>query len=606
MAIVRLGAFTPAANTSYILYNATTSHLVSVIAANTLTAATTSATKVDIWVVPQGVSTPSGYAYIASNVEIGLGQAFETFRFGIVAGDTVLVKSTNAGTSFVVQGMSQDSEYSINNVPITFTNKIIRGNDNIIYPNVGTTAQRPADAEVGYWRYNTDLNYIEFKTPTGWAASMGPTGPQGIQGLSGQGLSIKGSYASESALTTAIPTGTLGDGYLVGSNLYIWDGDSWENVGPILGPTGPTGPEGGPTGPTGPQGAQGLPGSASAYTPEIVENWNAPVPAAIDDALDQLASRIASVGSGATGPTGPTGPAGADGTPGGPTGPTGATGSIGATGPTGPTGPTGAGAAVGTFVGAYDGGTAYAVGDVVTYNGQTWYRTNSNGGNVGDTPSQGTFWTLLSGPTGSTGPTGPTGAQGIPGEAAAIGATGPTGPTGATGSTGATGPTGAASTVTGPTGPTGPTGASGSATFSGTTDATAASITIDEVAYSAIARLVVTANGTSAYQFNSHYSGDDPTIFVLGGTTIAFNLSEAAHPFALQENTGSGFVDITAGLIHVTTSGTISTNAAAQGQTSGTLYWNVPITAASSGYRYICESHGSMVGTITHKSLSSI
>lgn len=292
MAIVRLGAHTPAANTSYALYNVTTSYLVSVIAANTLTAATTSATKVDIWVIPQGVTNPIGYAYITSNLEVGLGQSFETFKFGVNAGDAILVRSTTAGTSFVVQGMSQDSEYSINDVPITFTNKIIRGNVNTIYPDTGTTAERPAAAETGYWRYNTDLNYIEFKTPTGWAAAMGPTGPQGIQGISGQGLSIKGSYASEIALTTAIPTGTLGDGYLVGSNLYIWDGDSWENVGPILGPTGPTGPEGGPTGPTGPQGAQGLPGSASAYTPEIVGNWNAPVPATIDDALDQLAARV--------------------------------------------------------------------------------------------------------------------------------------------------------------------------------------------------------------------------------------------------------------------------------------------------------------------------
>lgn len=145
----------------------------------------------------------------------------------------------------------------------------------------------------------------------------------------------------------------------------------------------------------------------------------------------------------------------------------------------------------------------------------------------------------------------------------------------------------------------------GATTFSATTDATAAGITIDEVAYSAIARLPVTAVGTTAYEFNSHYSGNNPTIFVLGGATIAFNLSEASHPFALQQDTGSGFSNITAGLIHVTTTGTITTNASAQGKVSGTLYWNVPITSAAT-YRYICTSHGGMVGTITHKSLSSI
>jgi hypothetical protein len=146
MAIVRLGAHTPTANTSYVLYNVTTSYLVSVIASNTLTSSTT-ATKVDIWVVPQGVSQASGYAYITSNLEVGLGQSFETFKFGVNAGDTVFVRSTTAGTSFVIQGMDQNNEYSINNVPITFTNKIIRGNDNIIYPAIGTTAERPSAAE---------------------------------------------------------------------------------------------------------------------------------------------------------------------------------------------------------------------------------------------------------------------------------------------------------------------------------------------------------------------------------------------------------------------------------------------------------------------------
>jgi hypothetical protein len=203
MAIVRLGAHTPAANTSYVLYSVTTSYLASVIAANTLTSSTT-ATKVDIWVVPQGVATASGYAYITSNLEVGLGQSFETFKFGVNAGDTVFVRSTTAGTSFVIQGMDQNNEYSINNVPITFTNKIIRGNDNIIYPNVGNTASRPEAAEVGYWRYNTDLNYIEFKTPTGWAAAVGPTGPSGNPfggGTFTAGIAVQGAITATGDIT---------------------------------------------------------------------------------------------------------------------------------------------------------------------------------------------------------------------------------------------------------------------------------------------------------------------------------------------------------------------------------------------------------------------
>jgi len=46
------------------------------------------------------------------------------------------------------------------------------------------------------------------------------------------------------------------------------------------------------------------------------------------------------------------------------------------------------------YVGEYSGGASYAVGDVVTYDGQLWYRFNANGGNVGDTPSPG-LWNLL-------------------------------------------------------------------------------------------------------------------------------------------------------------------------------------------------------------------
>lgn len=53
------------------------------------------------------------------------------------------------------------------------------------------------------------------------------------------------------------------------------------------------------------------------------------------------------------------------------------------------------GASVWNFVGAYGIGNSYAVGDVVTYEGETWYRINANGGNLGDTPVEGTFWTIL-------------------------------------------------------------------------------------------------------------------------------------------------------------------------------------------------------------------
>jgi hypothetical protein len=92
--------------------------------------------------------------------------------------------------------------------------------------------------------------------------------------------------------------------------------------------------------------------------------------------------------------------------------PRGDTGATGAQGLKGDTGDTGADA-IWNYTGAYSGGTSYAVGDLAFFNGQLFYRKNSNGGNVGDTPFDGSsFWDLLAakgvqGDVGDTGPTGP-------------------------------------------------------------------------------------------------------------------------------------------------------------------------------------------------------
>lgn len=94
----------------------------------------------------------------------------------------------------------------------------------------------------------------------------------------------------------------------------------------------------------------------------------------------------------------------------GPQGPAGATGATGETGPAGADGSDGADA-LWNYRGAYDIGSSYAVGDIATYGGSLWYRKNANGGNVGDTPSVGTFWDLLA----SKGDTGAAGSNGTNG-----------------------------------------------------------------------------------------------------------------------------------------------------------------------------------------------
>ena len=107
----------------------------------------------------------------------------------------------------------------------------------------------------------------------------------------------------------------------------------------------------------------------------------------------------------------------------------------------------------------------------------------------------------------------------------------------------------------------------------------------------------------TAYTFTSHYSGNNPTIYAISGTTIAFDLDNIpGHPFEIQDNTLSA---LTSNLVHVTSNGTVSTNSAAQGKSSGTLYWRIP-EGSPGTYVYQCQSHASMFGTITVKDLSNL
>ena len=124
-----------------------------------------------------------------------------------------------------------------------------------------------------------------------------------------------------------------------------------------------------------------------------------------------------------------------------------------------------------------------------------------------------------------------------------------------------------------------------------------------QFAYPAITTLDVTSQGALAYLFNNQYSGNNPTIYAISGTTIAFNLGVgASHPFLIQTSGGSNY---NTGLIHVAVNGTVSTGTNAQGQSTGTLYWQIPV-GTTGNYRYQCSNHPAMVGVITIKDISAI
>ena len=131
---------------------------------------------------------------------------------------------------------------------------------------------------------------------------IGPPGPQGPKGDPGDSYTVKGLYATLSALQAAHPTGSEGDAWFVGTSdsnvVYQWDVDqsAWVNVGALKGPKGDTG-ETGPQGPQGPKGEKGDKGDAFVYS---------------DFTEEQLASLKGEKGEpGPQGPKGDIGPAGA-------------------------------------------------------------------------------------------------------------------------------------------------------------------------------------------------------------------------------------------------------------------------------------------------------
>ena len=366
----------------------------------------------------------------------------------------------------------------------------------------------------------------------GNAGVTGPTGPQGVSGISGttgptgapgQGLNLLGEYATLTALTTARPTGTAGDAWLLANgNLIIWDTptSAWKNVGNLEGPTGATG-SAGPTGSTGPQGALGPVGPQGAQGATGATGTQGP--------------------TGLAGPKGDTGNAGPQGISGlqGPTGPT------GILGPTGGQGPRGVGYGTVTSVSAvtYGAGTktftlanadhAFVSGmrvrAILQSNSSVFIEGLATISNNGLTLSiivdngQGTPGTIYS-----------NWIFGVTGEIGAIGDTGPTGPTGATG---------AASIVAGPTGPAGTSGG------------------ID---------LAVSANATPNYVINGL---TNPNITVIRGLRYRLTINTVGNRFRVQTTQGAynAATQYTDGFTNL-------------GIETGTIFWDVPFTGASTLY----------------------
>ena len=128
-------------------------------------------------------------------------------------------------------------------------------------------------------------------------------------------------------------------------------------------------------------------------------------------------------------------------------------------------------------------------------------------------------------------------------------------------------------------------------------------VTIDEIAYPAMTTLVVTADSSNGYKFDQYGNTEDPTIYAISGTTLAFKINSGTnHPFRIETSGGSQYNN---GLVHVDIDGSVSTGSSANAKTRGTLYWKIPANI-SGNYAYQCTVHSAMRGTIVIKDISGL
>lgn len=99
----------------------------------------------------------------------------------------------------------------------------------------------PTTIPQGRWLWTKTVYVYTDGTSSSPSYSKSYTGTDGTDGTS---VTIKGSYDTYQQLIAAHPTGSSGDSYMVGTDLYVWNGSAWEDVGQIQGPAGTDGTNG--------------------------------------------------------------------------------------------------------------------------------------------------------------------------------------------------------------------------------------------------------------------------------------------------------------------------------------------------------------------------
>jgi hypothetical protein len=100
----------------------------------------------------------------------------------------------------------------------------------------------------------------------------------------------------------------------------------------------------------------------------------------------------------------------------------------------------------------------------------------------------------------------------------------------------------------------------------------------------AATRLNVSYTAADAYLFDQ-YNGNNPTIRVQPGRTIAFDLNYVGSNSFMVRQSIDG-INVSTNLVHVSQTGVITLNDEAQGKNSGILFWKVPEDIVNTDYAY--------------------
>lgn len=196
-----------------------------------------------------------------ANPKVGLKMP-ASLRAG-TANTTESVAPTATASIAPVYGGTLGNELSFQaKVPqgVTFTPSVsdageISWTNNGNLPNPATKSVKGPKGDTGPQGLKGDTGATGATGPQGPKGDTGPQGPQGEQGPAGENgdsYTVKGLYATLSALQAAHPTGSAGDAWFVGTAednvVYQWDVDqaAWINVGALKGPQGDKGDNGDP------------------------------------------------------------------------------------------------------------------------------------------------------------------------------------------------------------------------------------------------------------------------------------------------------------------------------------------------------------------------